>query len=94
LDFQDYLVAMKILIKVECQEGEEGTWLSDITESEANLILPLIQDIYHCGGFFPPGAQTYQGYTELLNRLPSPPSGFEKINEIYVFSDALFSLIM
>lgn len=85
---------MKILVKVECLEGEEGSWLSDISESELDLISPLIKDIYKCGGYFPQGAQEYPGYSEFRSRIPSPPSGFSKINEIYIFSDALFSLIM
>jgi len=85
---------MKILIKVDCKEGEESMWLSDIEESELDLVAPLIRDIKLNNGYWPEGAQQYPGYLEIKNRLPSPPSGIERISEIYVFSNDLFSLIM
>ena len=85
---------MKILIKVDCKEGEESMWLSDIEESELNLVASLIRDIKFNNGYWPAEAQQYPGFSEIKNRLPSPLSGIERISEIYVFSDALFSLIM
>lgn len=88
---------MQILIIVDCPDGEESMWLSEISEEELNLITPLLVEIKNYEGYFPTGSyidpnltteQLYghlEGY-KIINRfLPTPVHGFSRIEEALLF---------
>lgn len=93
---------MRILFIVECREGEESMWLSEIDTQELNLITPLLEVIKNNQGYFPTGSYISQegpkveelyGWVEgfsIINRfLPTPIHGFSKINEVLLFQEPL-----
>ena len=98
---------MKIVIKVDCNEGEENMWISDIDESQVRTMYQLITEIHRWNGYFPTGSKwqpgqpsiedlygNFPGIADFITRLPSPPSGIERISEIYVLSQEVISLFM
>lgn len=90
---------MQILFIVDCHEGEESRWLSEINEEELNLITPLLEKIKENDGYFPTGQFIYPGESNIeamyghlegfriINRfLPTPIHGFSKIEEVLLFT--------
>jgi hypothetical protein len=98
---------MVIVIKVDCNPGEEETTVTEITEQELNEMVPLINEIRNNSGYFPTGTKIhfedpsiqdlygrFPGIENFISRIPCPISGIERISEIHVFSEALSSLYM
>lgn len=98
---------MKIVIKVDCSEGEENMWISDIDYMQLEVLGPLVTEIHNREGYFPTGSKwqpdqpsiedlygRFPGIADFITRLPSPPSGIERISEIYVLSGEVISLFM
>lgn len=91
---------MQILFQVECRDGEESNWLSEINEEELNLINPLLDAIKASEGYFPTGTYVIPGEPKtediygsipgfgIINRfLPTPLHGFCKIKSVYLFEN-------
>jgi hypothetical protein len=98
---------MVIVIKADCNLGEEGTTMTEITEQELNEMVPLINEIRNNSGYFPTGSKMhyedpsiqdiygkFPGIENFISRIPCPISGIERISEIHVFSEAPSSLYM
>ena len=91
---------MQILFQVECREGEESNWLSEVSAEELDLLYPLLYAIKANFGYFPTGTYKIPGdpsvediYGSLpgfgiINRfLPTPEHGFCRIRTIYLFEN-------
>lgn len=96
---------MKIQITVDCEPGEECTWVSDITREEMEILDPLLMEIKKRNGYYPTEKfldpsdpkpeelySMFPGFEILRRRLPSPLSGIGKIREIDVFTGEIFTL--
>lgn len=90
---------MKIQILVEARYGEESNWISDINESEFELLNPLLAEIEKRRGYFPTGSyytypdpnpldlySEFPGLEVLKRLLPTPIHGFGRISEVHVFT--------
>jgi hypothetical protein len=96
---------MYVLIKVDAVEGEEGSWITEIGDSEVRDLWELLKEIEKNSGYFPsktidgdPRADIlysgFRGWNSLISRLPTPPSGYHKIIEVHIFKEAPISLYM
>ena len=98
---------MTIIVKVDCNAGEEGMYMSEITAEEANILDPLLNEIFKHSGYFPTGDKyhygdptvedlygQFQGIEDFISRIPSPLHGIERISEIHIFCEAPVSLYM
>ena len=52
---------MQILFQVECREGEESNWLSEVSAEELDLLYPLLYTIKANFGYFPTGTYKIPG---------------------------------
>lgn len=90
---------MKIQILVEARYGEESNWVSDIDQSEFELLNPLLAEIEKRNGYFPTGDyytypdpnpldlyREFPGLEILKRLLPTPLHGFGRISEVHVFT--------
>ena len=98
---------MYLLIRVDAREGEESCWLTEIEQAELYEMWGLLKDIEKNSGYFPTPNHireddprpdllysSWPGWNSLITRLPTPVSGFHRITEIHVFSEAPISLYM
>ena len=98
---------MTIIVKVDCNAGEEGMYMSEITGEEFDILKPLIDEIFRRQGYFPTGSKYnygdptvedlyggFPGIDDFISRIPSPLHGIERISEIHVFCEAPVSLYM
>lgn len=98
---------MKIQILVESRYGEESSWVSDINESEFNLLNPLLAEIEKRKGYYPTGDyytypdpnpedlySMFPGFRVLKRILPTPIHGFGRISEVHVFTVDPISLYL
>ena len=97
---------MTIIIKVDCEPGEESVSTNLITPEELETLNLLLLEIRNNFGYFPTGK--YYIYPDpspeiLYSRfpvkllgsfLPNPISGIKKILEINVFSESPITLYM
>ena len=98
---------MFILIKVDAREGEESSWVTEISVDEACEVWKLLKEVEKNSGYFPTPNHIkegdprpdllysgWAGWNSLITRLPTPISGFNKIIEVHVFQEAPTSLYM
>lgn len=87
---------MRILVEVNCEEGEEYLRLTEITEEALNRIIPIINYVFNeLNGYYPTGDYyTRNSKVEILQQqtyieefeyiLPLPKHGFDRIINIEV----------
>lgn len=97
---------MTIIIKVDCEIGEESVSINLITSEELRILNSLLLEIRNNSGYFPTGKflispdpspeVLYSQYPVNLLKgyLPSPVNGIKRILEINVFSENPITLYM
>ncbi len=91
---------MRLLIKVECMEGEESMYISEVPDNLIYNLGELIGKIQEYSGYFPTGQyyrpedptpeslySDFSCYSDFLGRLPSPSSGIKKILEVSLLEE-------
>jgi hypothetical protein len=97
---------MILLVKVECSEGEESIYISEVSQEDLYNLGNILESIKENSGYFPTGIYHIQpdpspfdlyggfpGFNDFLGRLPNPPSGIKRISEI-VLADPVSTLYM